>query len=87
MNTSIMIFAIQAGVRLGRKLNDVLVDETRERALILPLGNLYGNVVENDVFFIRHDSKPASRAEMNSGSLKNNEYHLISQLNLLHLLN
>jgi len=43
-----MIFAIQAGARLGRKLNDLLVDETRERSLILPLGNLYGNVVEND---------------------------------------
>ena len=48
MDTSVMIFAIQAGARLGRKLNDLLVDENRERSLILPLGNLYGNVVEND---------------------------------------
>jgi hypothetical protein len=40
MDTSVIILAIQAGVRLGRKLNDVLVDKTRERALILPLGNL-----------------------------------------------
>jgi hypothetical protein len=45
MDASLVIFSIQAGVQLGRKLNEVLVDETRERALILPLGNLYGNVL------------------------------------------
>lgn len=56
MDASLVIFAIQAGIQLGRKLNDVLVDETRERALILPLGNLYANVTENDAldYFREH---------------------------------
>jgi hypothetical protein len=48
MEPSVVIFAIQAGIRLGRKLNAVLVDDTRERAMVLPLGNLYGDVVKND---------------------------------------
>ena len=56
MDASVVILAIQAGVRLGRKLNDVLVDKTYGRPLILPMGNLYGNVVENDAldYFREH---------------------------------
>lgn len=56
MDASLVIFAVQAGVRLGRKLNDVLVDETNERSLILPLGNLIGSVAENDAldYFREH---------------------------------
>ncbi|MDA8138655.1 MAG: hypothetical protein M0036_08370 [Desulfobacteraceae bacterium] len=48
MDPTTVILAIECGVRLGRKLNDVLVDQTQERALILPLGNLYAQVAEND---------------------------------------
>lgn len=42
-----ILFAIQAGVRLGKKINEVLVDATRERPLVLPLGDLFGDVVLN----------------------------------------
>jgi hypothetical protein len=56
MDASLVIFAVQAGVRLGRKLNDVLIDETNERSLVLPLGNLFGSAVENDAldYFREH---------------------------------
>jgi hypothetical protein len=39
---------IEAGVRLGRKINEVLVDETAQRPLLLPLGDLFGSVTDAD---------------------------------------
>ncbi len=39
MQSSAVLFAIEAGVKLGRKIQDVLVDETADRALSLPLGD------------------------------------------------
>ena len=45
-----VIFAIQAGIKLGNKINRVLIDSTRERALVLPLGDLFANVPEIDAF-------------------------------------
>lgn len=44
MDPVLILFAIEAGVRLGRKLSEVLVDETQERALVLPLGELHADV-------------------------------------------
>lgn len=44
MDPALVLFAIEAAVRLGRKLNDVLVDETQERAFVLPLGSLLDDI-------------------------------------------
>lgn len=43
---ALALFAIEAGVRLGRKINEVLVDETAQRPLLMPLGDLFGSVTE-----------------------------------------
>jgi hypothetical protein len=44
MNPELIIFAIEAAVRIGRKLNAVLIDETVERPLLLPLGDLLADI-------------------------------------------
>ncbi len=44
MDPALILFAIEAGVRLGRKLNEVLIDATHERPLVLPLGDLHADV-------------------------------------------
>jgi hypothetical protein len=46
IDPSLVLFAIEAGVRLGRKINEVLVDETAQRPLLMPLGDLFGSVTE-----------------------------------------
>jgi hypothetical protein len=46
IDPSIVLFAIESGVRLGRKINEVLVDETAQRPLLMPLGDLFGSVTE-----------------------------------------
>jgi hypothetical protein len=46
IDPSMVLFAIEAGVRLGRKINEVLVDETAQRPLLMPLGDLFGTVAE-----------------------------------------
>ena len=48
MDPSIIIFAIESAVKLGQKAYEVLVDETAERALLLPVGDLFGSVAENE---------------------------------------
>jgi hypothetical protein len=53
----LVIFAIEAGVKLGRKINEVLVDETAQRPLLLPLGDLFGSVTEAEAmrfFTVEH---------------------------------
>lgn len=40
---TLVLFAIQAGIRLGRKVYDVLVEKNFSRALPLPLGELAGD--------------------------------------------
>jgi hypothetical protein len=40
----LVLFAIQAAVKLGRKVYDVLVDETVEAPLLLPIGDLAGSI-------------------------------------------
>jgi hypothetical protein len=54
----LILFAIDAGVKLGRKVHDVLVDETAERPLLLPLGDLFGNIQESEAtqFFLRPEN-------------------------------
>lgn len=48
IDPSLVLFAIEAGIKLGRKVNEVLVDETAQRPLLLPLGDLFGSVTEAD---------------------------------------
>ena len=59
MDPSAIIFAIEAAVRLGRKLSEVLVDETLERPLMLPLGDLYADLTAIDAraFFDREENR------------------------------
>jgi hypothetical protein len=56
MNPELVLFAVEAGVKLGRKVNEVLVDETAQRPLLMPLGELFGSVQEADAqeFFDAH---------------------------------
>jgi hypothetical protein len=46
IDPNLVLFAVEAGVRLGRKINEVLVDETAQRPLLMPLGDLLGSVTE-----------------------------------------
>jgi hypothetical protein len=46
LDPNLVLFAVEAGVRLGRKINEVLVDETAQRPLLMPLGDLFGSVTE-----------------------------------------
>lgn len=57
MNPELVLFAVEAGVKLGRKVNEVLVDETAQRPLLMPLGELCGSVEEADAmrfFAVEH---------------------------------
>jgi len=56
MNAELIMFGIEAGVKLGTKLNDVLVDATVEKPMLLPVGELFGSVTEDDAieFFDDH---------------------------------
>jgi hypothetical protein len=56
MNSELIMFGIEAGVKLGTKLNDVLVDATVEKPMLLPVGELFGSVTEDDAieFFDDH---------------------------------
>ena len=56
MNAELIMFGIEAGVKLGTKLNNVLVDATVEKPMLLPVGELFGSVTENDAieFFDDH---------------------------------
>jgi len=64
MDPVLILFAIEAGLRLGRKLAEVLVDETHERSLVLPLGDLYADLREVNAvaFFDRPENRPLVEA-------------------------
>lgn len=59
MDPTLVIFAIEAAVRLGRKLNQILIDETHERPLVLPLGDLHADIgiVDAIEFFDRTENQ------------------------------
>ena len=59
MDPSLVMFAIESAVKLGTKFNDVLVDNTVQKSLVLPVGTLYGNVKENEAqnFFARSENR------------------------------
>jgi hypothetical protein len=59
IDPSLVLFAIDAGVRLGRKLNEVLVDETAQRPLLMPLGDLFGTVAEGEALHFFTTEQPA----------------------------
>lgn len=48
MNPSTVMFAIEAGVRLGRKFNVVRISATNESPLLLPVGNLFADIEHTD---------------------------------------
>jgi hypothetical protein len=56
MDPTLVIFAIESAIRLGLKINEVLLDQTSGRALVLPLGNLIGDVDvgRTSEYFIHH---------------------------------
>jgi hypothetical protein len=56
MDPQLVIFAIESAIKLGIKINEVLLDETNARALVLPLGRLAGDVAIGDAgdYFHRH---------------------------------
>jgi hypothetical protein len=58
MDPQLVIFAIESAVKLGRKIYDVLVDETVEGPLLLPVGELHANVQQNQalLFFAREEN-------------------------------
>src|SRR6266540_45562 len=59
MDPEIVLFAIESAVKLGRKVYEVLVDETVERRLVLPVGNLFQTVSETVAtqFFLRPENR------------------------------
>lgn len=46
IDPNLALFVIDAGVALGRKIHESLVDQTVKRPLLLPLGDLFGRVTE-----------------------------------------
>jgi hypothetical protein len=81
MNASLIMFGIEAGVKLGRKIYDVLVDADVERPLLLPVGNLYADVTKvmaMDYFF----NHPELVAPASNGKPKG-QYHGYSEPDLL----
>lgn len=44
MDPQLIIFAIESAIRLGIKINEVLLDQTNARDLVLPLGELFADV-------------------------------------------
>src|SRR5262245_32338850 len=59
IDPSLVLFAIEAGVRLGRKINEVFVDETAQRPLLMPLGDLFGTVAEAEALRFFSTEQPA----------------------------
>lgn len=60
MDVKLVMFAIEAGAKLGRRIDDVLVDATAARPLLLPLGDLFANVDASRAvrFFDREENLP-----------------------------
>jgi len=56
MDPQLVIFAIESAIRLGMKINEVLLDETSARSLVLPLGSLADDVAVGnaDDYFFHH---------------------------------
>lgn len=63
MDPQLVIFAIESAVKLGRKVNQVLVDETAGRPLLLPVGDLFQSVDEVVAidFFLDEENAPLTQ--------------------------
>lgn len=48
MDPQVIIFAIESAVKLGRKIYDVLIDESSVAPMALPLGDLFGEINETE---------------------------------------
>lgn len=67
MDGTLVTFAIAAGVKLGSKINAVLIDATVERPLLLPVGNLYADIdfTRAREFFDRPENRHLVRPAQN----------------------
>ena len=55
MNPQIVIFAITSAIKLGKKINETLIDETRGRYLSFPVGDFGGVTSSQAEFFFKQD--------------------------------
>lgn len=60
VDPALVLFAIQAAVKLGRKTYEVLLDSTQAEPLLLPIGSLAGSIKEAEAieFFDRPENRP-----------------------------
>ena len=60
VDPALVMFAIEAGVKIGRKIYDVLVETTESKALLLPFGPLAGSIAlaEAQEFFDEPQNQP-----------------------------
>jgi len=78
IDPNLVLFAVEAGVRLGRKLHEVLVDETAQRPLLLPLGDLFGSVTEAEAMrFFSVDQPDLVRPGGSCHAIRNDRARLI----------
>ena len=78
IDPSLVLFAIEAGVRLGRKINEVLVDETAQRPLLMPLGDLFGSVTEAEAMrFFSVDQPDLIKPDGSCFAIRNDRAKLI----------
>lgn len=56
MNADLILFGIEAGMKLGQAVNDALVENTLGKPLLMPVGELFGSVQQSDAidFFDEH---------------------------------
>ena len=82
INPATIIFAIQSGIKLGRRINRILIDKTHERSLPLPLGWLVADVQRNDALsYFKEDNRDLIKAGGPYVGLSDDE--LVEQFNTL----
>jgi hypothetical protein len=85
MDPSLVVFAIQSGVRLGARLNDVLVKDTEAAPLFLPVGDLGIDVTVDDAreFFLDNPelSRPGGPYHGLNRSQKVDAYKTLIKIN------
>lgn len=58
MNPQLILFGIEAGIRLGRHFNQVLIERAIEKALHFPIGEIFGDTIEDDAIEYFRDLHP-----------------------------
>ncbi|MBN8247489.1 MAG: hypothetical protein J0L84_08605 [Verrucomicrobia bacterium] len=77
LDPNLVLFAVEAGVKLGRKINDVLVDETAQRPLLMPLGDLVGSVTQGEAMAFFRDHRELFRAGQPCHGLEDDTAQLV----------